>query len=165
VSLILNHYELLGVDVNANTEDIEKAYRGKLLSSRDRIIKEQFDTAYYVLSDDTRRQRYDEAIGIHRYRKVPPVYRIGKGLLRAALTVTDALFTFYWSFFFVVIAYGLGQALYRLYTEDMSILAYIQEHKEEIIILVGLAMEDALLHFYVRRANRKLKHYNWEIKR
>lgn len=164
MSLILNHYDLLGVGINAHTDEIIKAYEGKVCLCRDSLMKEQLDTAYYVLSDGVRRQRYDLSMGIHRYRKVPKVYRIAKGMARLVLTVADALLTFYWCFFFVVAAYGLSLAVYKLYKENSPIIAFMQAHKEEITILVGLALEDGLLHFYVRRANRKLKHYNWEIK-
>jgi hypothetical protein len=127
-------------------------------------MKEQLDTAYYVLSDGVRRQKYDYAIGIHRYKTVPKLYRFAKGMARLVLTAADALLTFYWCFFFVVAAYGTGLAIYKLYKENNPIIAFMQAYREEITILVGLALEDGLLHFYVRRANRKLKHYNWEIK-
>lgn len=60
----MNHYETLGIDEKANTDEIKKAYR-KLASQHhpdkggDTKKFQEIQTAYDTLSNDEKRQRYD----------------------------------------------------------------------------------------------------------
>ena len=64
-----DYYEVLGVDKNAGTEDIKKAYRKLAMKYHpdrnpgDKTAEEKFKEAgeaYEILSDDEKRQRYDQ---------------------------------------------------------------------------------------------------------
>lgn len=161
--MILNHYELLGIRYDASRKDIEKAYKEKILKS-DETIKEQLNTAYMVLTDDKRRNKYDLSIGIHKYKKVSPVKKVGKGGLRLMLTLLDAFFTWYWCFLGVLIIASGGYLYYRYRLDGyLDISIYLDKHYVIIIILGAVALVDLVTHYYIRRLNRKLKHYNWEV--
>ena len=63
-----NYYDILGIDKNANAEDIKKAYRKKsMLTHPDRNRDDpdanskfqQVSEAYDILSDKQKRQMYD----------------------------------------------------------------------------------------------------------
>lgn len=163
MAFIVNHYELLQLPINATSEQVKAAYNEKMEHATS-TMAEQYKTAYYILTDPVRRQKYDMSLGIHKYRNVPVIYRIGKAIARVILTVLDALFSFYWCFLFVIIAAIAGFWIYKWRTEGVlpDIVAFCMLHRYEIIMLVGFAAIDLLGHFYVRRANRFLKHYNWE---
>lgn len=103
MAFVVNHYELLQLPINATTEQIKAAYNEKMEHATP-AMAEQYKTAYYILTDPVRRQKYDMSLGIHKYRNVPVIYRIGKAIARVILTVLDALFSFYWCFLFVIIA-------------------------------------------------------------
>jgi hypothetical protein len=114
-----------------------------------------------VLSNKKKRFRYDLSLGIHRYKKVPLILRALKLLSRIILTILDGLMRFYWFFLFTTVAYVLvGSYINNGYIDFMNIY---ENYRDESQILFLLALIDALLHFYVRRLNRFLKHYNWEV--
>lgn len=163
MAFVVNHYELLQLPINATTEQIKGAYNEKMEHATP-AMAEQYKTAYYILTDPVRRQKYDLSLGIHKYRNVPVIYRIGKAIARVILTVLDALFSFYWCFLFVIIVAIAGLGIYKWKTTGVlpDIVTFGTLHRYEIIMLAGFAAIDLLGHFYVRRANRFLKHYNWE---
>lgn len=163
MAFTVNHYELLSLPINATTEDVIAAYNEKMEHASAEMA-DKYKTAYYILSDPVRRQKYDLRLGIHKYRHVPVVFRIGKALVRVILTLLDALLSFYWCFIIVVVIAVILYNFY-LYKEQgvlFDLMSYLAENRDEIIILTGFAGVDAVLHFYVRRANRFLKHYDWE---
>lgn len=163
MAFVVNHYELLQLPINATTEQIKAAYNEKMEHATP-AMAEQYKTAYYILTDPVRRQKYDLSLGFHKYRNVPVIYRIGKAIARMILTVLDALFSFYWCFLFVIIVAIAGFGIYKWKTAGVlpDIVTFCALHRYEIIMLAGFAAIDLLGHFYVRRANRYLKHYNWE---
>lgn len=163
MAFVVNHYELLQLPINATTEQIKAAYNEKIEYATP-AMAEQYKTAYYILTDPVRRQKYDVSLGIHKYRNVPVIYRIGKAIARVILTVLDALFSFYWCFLFVIIVAIAGFGIYKWKNTGAlpDIVTFCALHRYEIIMLAGFAAIDLLGHFYVRRANRFLKHYNWE---
>jgi curved DNA-binding protein CbpA len=80
MSELKNYYEVLEISTNARAEDIYHSYqRAKMAYSNDslalyslisqeecRNILELIDEAYSILSDPSKRKRYDEARGINR---------------------------------------------------------------------------------------------------
>ena len=82
MAFVVNHYELLQLPINATTEQIKAAYNEKMEHATP-AMAEQYKTAYYILTDPVRRQKYDMSLGIHKYRNVPVIYRIGKAIARA----------------------------------------------------------------------------------
>ncbi len=161
--MLLNYYELLNIRYDASVEDIEKSYKEKILKS-DETMKEQLNTAYMVLIDENRRSKYDLSIGIHKYRKVSPIKKAGKGGLRLVLTLLDAFFTWYWCFLGVLIVAAGGYLYYRYRTDgSVDVYTYYDRYLKVLIILGIVALLDLILHYYIRRLNRKLKHYKWEI--
>ncbi len=161
--MLLNYYELLEIRYDATKEDIEKAYKEKILKADD-TMTEQLNTAYMTLIDKSRRDRYDLRIGIHKYRKVSPAAKAGKGLLRLILTILDAFMTWYWCFLFVCIAAAGGYLFYKYRTDGViNILAYYDKYMVVIIVMGVVALIDLISHYYIRRLNRTLKHYKWEI--
>ena len=163
MAFVVNHYDLLQLPINATTEQIKGAYNEKMEHATP-AMAEQYKTAYYILTDPVRRQKYDLSLGIHKYRNVPVIYRIGKAIARMILTVLDALFSFYWCFLFVIIVAIAGFGIYKWKTAGVlpDIVTFCALHRYGIIMLAGFAAIDLLGHFYVRRANRFLKHFNWE---
>lgn len=163
--MILNHYELLGIRYDADISDIKDAYQNKILKSDD-TMREQLNTAYMTLSNDKLRQKYDLSIGIHKYKNVSPLYKAGKGFLRLVLTFIDAFMTWYWCFLFVLICAAAGYLYYKYKTIGVIDLSYYYDKYFFIIIILGsIAVIDLISHYYIRRLNRKLKHYKWEIVR
>lgn len=161
--MILNHYELLGIRYDADMSDIKAAYQTKILKSDD-TMREQLNTAYMTLSNDKLRQKYDLSIGIHKYKNVSSLYKAGKGFLRLILTLLDAFFTWYWCFLGVLIIASGGYLYYRYRLDGyLDISIYLDKHYVIIIILGAVALVDLVTHYYIRRLNRKLKHYNWEV--
>ena len=161
--MILNYYELLGIRYDATNDDIEKSYKDKILKS-DETMKEQLNTAYMTLINDNRRSRYDLSIGIHKYKKVSPVKKVGKGGLRFILTLLDAFFTWYWCFLGVLIIAAGGYLYYKYRTDGfINLSIYYDKYRIVLIILGAVALMDLASHYYIRRLNRKLKHYKWEI--
>lgn len=160
--MIQNNYEILGVKYDADEDTIRRAYTEKMQNCSSELMREKYKTAYYKLMDGERRYNYDLSLGIHRYRKVGFVRKLFRQVIRAFLTFTDALMTFYWCFLFVLVVYALGDYYYR--NGVIEITALVQQYKDELYILALLAMLDALLHYYVRRINRYLKHYKWEVR-
>jgi uncharacterized membrane protein YkvA (DUF1232 family) len=69
---IINYYELLGIDAQANSAEIKQAYRNKLKEwhpdkNLDRLIEAEETTkilnqAFYTLSDPDRRRQYDSVL-------------------------------------------------------------------------------------------------------
>jgi uncharacterized membrane protein YkvA (DUF1232 family) len=69
---IINYYELLGIDAQANSAEIKQAYRNKLKEwhpdkNLDRLIEAEETTkilnqAFYTLSDPDRRRQYDRVL-------------------------------------------------------------------------------------------------------
>ena len=162
--MIQNYYELLDIGFDASIKDIEVAYKNKILKT-DELMKEHLNTAYMTLIDDKRRRKYDLSLGIHKYRKVSPIKKVGKGLLRAFLTVMDAFLTWYWCLLFVLIAFSLGYVYYKgQKSGGFDYTYYLDKYRIVLIILGTVGVLDLIFHYYVRRANRKLKHFKWEIK-
>ena len=161
--MILNYYEMLGIRYDADISDIKDAYQNKILKSDD-TMREQLNTAYMTLSNDKLRQKYDLSIGIHKYKNVSPLYKAGKGFLRLVLTFLDAFFTWYWCFLGVLIITSGGYLYYRYRLDEyLDISIYFDKYYVIIIVLGVVALLDLVAHYYVRRLNRKLKHYNWEV--
>lgn len=164
--MILNYYELLNVGAEATEQQIEEAHREKTMKCDSNLMKQRYDTAYYHLTDGKRRYEYDRSLGIHRYKKHGVFYRIMIRLIRFVLTLLDALMTFYWCFLVVVVCCSVCYSVYPVLTSGaVSISAvasavseYVGKYVDEIYILSILALMDLTGHFYVRRANRYLKH-------
>lgn len=154
--MILNYYELLGLRYDAATEQISEAYHKKVAECKYDFMRQRYDTAYYNLIDDYRRFKYDQSIGLYRYRKHGKIYRISVILTRVVLTITDAFMTFYWCFLFVVIVYVCAELYLKTGSINLSMLGIL--YPDEIYILVLIALMDLVGHFYIRRANRFLKH-------
>lgn len=165
MAMLKNHYELLGLEINASDEQIKAAYREKIAKEDDSLMSEYIQTAYYVLKHPIRRQTYDLSIGIHKYKQVSKGKKAGKGIIRVILTALDYLCTFYWCVLLAIVLLVLANYIYTYYmygTIEKSIVSFLLEHKDEIIVLGGFAVFDFLVHYYIRRANRKLKNYKWE---
>lgn len=164
--MILNYYELLNVGAHATEQQIEAAYREKIMKCDSDLMKQRYDTAYYHLTDGKRRYEYDRSLGIHRYKKHGVFYRFMIGLIRGVLTILDALMTFYWCFLIVVVCCSICDIVYPVLTSGaVSLSAVVSvaaefagKYVDEIYILSILALMDLAGHFYVRRANRYLKH-------
>lgn len=160
--MIQNSYEMLGINYDADHDAIYKAYSEKILCCDSDIMREKYKTAYYKLIDDERRYEYDISLGIHRYRKLGFIRRGFKIVARIILTLIDAVMTFYWCFLWVLVVYTVGISYYQQHVIDVTSL--LLRYSDEIYILFLFALMDLVLHFYVRRANRYLKHYKGEIK-
>lgn len=161
--MILNYYELLNIRYDADISDIKTAYQDKILKTDD-TMREQLNTAYMTLSNDKLRQKYDLSIGIHKYKNVSPLYKAGKGFLRVMLTLIDAFMTWYWCFLFVLLCAATGYLYYKYKTTGEVNISYYYDKYFLIIIVLGfIALIDLISHYYIRRLNRKLKHYKWEI--
>ena len=162
--MILNYYELLGVRYDADNDAIKAAYQVKILKADDNMTQ-LLNTAYMTLTDQKLRTKYDLSIGIHKYKKVPVALKAGKGFTRIILTLLDAFLTWFWCFLFVIIIAAGGYALYK-YKVDGSFdyIYYLTKYKIIFIILGIISILDLIFHYYIRRINRKLKHYKWEIK-
>lgn len=161
--MILNYYELLEIRYDADNADIKAAYQKKILKADD-TMTELLNTAYMTLSDDYRRQKYDLSIGIHKYRRVSLIKRVGKSGLRIVLTFLDAFFTWYWCFLGVLTIAASGYLYYRYRTDgNIDLSSYYEKYFMILIILLVVAFIDLVTHYYIRRLNRKLKHYKWEI--
>ena len=61
--MILNYYELLNVGAHATEQQIEAAYREKIMKCDSDLMKQRYDTAYYHLTDGKRRYEYDRSLG------------------------------------------------------------------------------------------------------
>ena len=88
--MILNYYELLNVGAHATDQQIEEAYREKIMKCDSDLMKQRYDTAYYHLTDGKRRYEYDRSLWIHRYKKHGVFYRLMIRLIRSVLTILDA---------------------------------------------------------------------------
>jgi curved DNA-binding protein CbpA len=83
MSFIFNIYEILGVDINANKDQIQEAYHAKGIAARKALIwdktgqveKEikQLDAAYRILYCEQRRVEYDRF-----FKKIAWKYRLNK---------------------------------------------------------------------------------------
>ena len=172
---VLNYYELLGIPYDADDNEIREAYNNKIINAKNEIMTEKYKTAYFTLADINRRQSYDLYIGMHKYRKVNIFLRFGKALLRVVLTLVDAFFSFYWCFLFVIICFVFvsvyNQNTYEqahniigfLNTYGRNVIEYVGQNRTVGIILIAIAAIDVIFHFYIRRLNRYLKHYRWEV--
>lgn len=163
--MLQNHYELLNIKYDADLNEIRSAYEEKIMSANE-LMSEKYKTAYYHLSDESRRQRYDLSIGIHKYKKVSFVKKLLKSFLRFVLTILDALCTFYWCLIIAVIIAVLVYVIYNFYNtgtfnpDQIDVMKY----KTECMLAFSIAVLDLVIHFPIRRANRFLKHYQWEVK-
>lgn len=163
MAFIVNNYELLSIPINATEDEVRAAYEQKMVRAN-KEMSEKYKTAYYILTDPYRRQKYDLQLGIHKYRNVPRIYRVGKACARVILTILDAVCSFYWCLLVVIVLGVVGYKFY-LYKNQGIIFepfSFVTMHQDEIIILGGFALMDLIGHFYIRRANRFLKHYDWE---
>lgn len=158
--MVLNHYEMLGVEINATKAEIIDAYEKKKTEYKDELMLEKLRTAYYILTDDNRRKRYDRNKGFYKKISYRGIKGAGIKAMRFFLTVLDSICSFYWCFLFVIVIYAILYAFYN----KIDFVTLIKSHTEEIVILLGLAAMDATLHFYIRRANRKLKNAYIEVK-
>ena len=66
----MNHYEIIGVERNATTAQIRKAYlimSKALHPDKNRFgsnIMKSINAAYAILSDETKRRKYDQEISV-----------------------------------------------------------------------------------------------------
>lgn len=168
MALTANHYDLLGIGIDATTEEIAEAYRAKTEKFTNEYMHENYKTAYYVLSDPCRREQYDISLGLHKYRRVPGLLKVLKAAARVLLTTTDALLSFYWCALAVVFIYGIISVLQCCHSSHMEFIAAAMKiwyrNQDLITVLTGFALIDMVLHFYIRRTNRLLKHFKWEYK-
>lgn len=76
-----SHYEVLGIDKNANDIEIKKAYRSLSLkyhpdrnsSEEAKTLIQQVNAAYEVLSDKEAKQNYDNELnGVNQHQQFPP---------------------------------------------------------------------------------------------
>lgn len=161
---IFNYYEILGVPYDAATEEIVAAYYEKTQKGSS-LMQDKYNTAYYILTDKRKRSKYDRAIGMHKYKKVPAIAKIMKAAARVMLTLLDAFFSFYWCFLFVILAYSVAVILYENNQLSFSLIyEYVSDHCLKASVMISVAVVDALLHFHIRRLNRFLKHYKWEMR-
>lgn len=152
----MNYYDVLGLSYDASEEQIQAAYRDKISHCSSELMHQRYDTAYYYLTDGKRRFDYDRSIGIHRYRRHGRLYSLLITVLRIILTITDALMTFYWCFLFCLAVYA--SACMYMRNGYISVTGLFTMYSDEIYILFLAALIDLAGHFYVRRANRYLKH-------
>lgn len=167
---VANYYALLGVPPDATKEEIVDAYYKKIINVSSDFMSENYKTAYIVLSDDVRRYSYDKRIGIHKYRKVGLPIRMAKVIGRIILTLLDVICTFYQCFFIAVIMVNLILKIMSIVDYDI-LLPLIHDicepfllNKEKLIFFMQISIAVHIIHFYIRRANRKLKAVNWEVK-
>lgn len=160
-----NYYELLGISPDSNDIDIRKAYIEKSQYLVSDSLKQDLDSAFQTLIDPVSRNKYDRSIGLHRYKKVNKGVRTGKGILRVLLTGIDAAFTWWWSFLLAIILCLIGYTLYQYYWYGVVIeyKPLIIQYKLYLYIVFGISIIIFLSHYYVRRANRYLKHLDWEV--
>jgi DnaJ family protein B protein 4 len=103
-----NHYEVLGVEENADDSEIKKAYRALSFKHHpDRCqdpntgeIMQQLNEAYEVLRDPTKRQQYDAELhgiqGAHRFGGIsgfPPGFPPGFGGMGGGVNLFEMLFS------------------------------------------------------------------------
>ena len=85
-----DYYEVLGVSKSASNDEIKKAYRKMAMKfhpdkNPDKAAEEKFkeaSEAYEVLSDDTKRHRYDQfgheglrpGVDVHQYQNVNDIF-------------------------------------------------------------------------------------------
>lgn len=101
-----NHYEVLGVEENADDSEIKKAYRALSFKHHpDRCqdantgeIMQQLNEAYEVLRDPAKRQQYDAELhgfggmgGLHSAQGFPPGFPPGFGM--GGINLFDMLFS------------------------------------------------------------------------
>ena len=173
---VLNYYELLDISYDATYDTIRAAYKDKIVKSNG-LLDENYKTAYYVLSNPVRRRKYDLRIGIHKYRKVGRIYKIMKALARMVLTVLDAFFSFFWCFLLVVVCFvfvcvyvqnaaaldALNFSFEWIKTYAGRLFDFILAYKLRVGIMVIIMIADLVLHSRIRRTNRMLKHFKWEV--
>lgn len=169
---VANYYALLGVTPDATKEEVADAYYKKIINVSSDFMSENYKTAYIVLSDDVRRYSYDKSIGIHRYRKVGLSIRAAKVIGRIGLTLLDVICTFYQCFFIAVVMVNYFLKIMSIEeTRYDTLLPLIHDicdpfllNNEELILFMQISIAVHIIHFYIRRANRKLKAVNWEVK-
>lgn len=161
---VFNYYEILGLSYDATDEEIVAAYYNKLKTGSC-LMTDKYKTAYYILSNDTRRKKYDYSIGIRKYRRVCFTKRLIKVLARIILTLLDAFFSFFWCFLLVIIIYSIAAIIYRENHFSINLLYdFIVCHDNETMLIAAIALIDVMTHYHIRRLNRRLKHYNWEVR-
>lgn len=159
--MLRNYYELLKVGYDAAPDMIKKAYRDRMKLCSDDNLAEKYRTAYYNLFDSKRRHNYDISIGIHKYKKVSRLKRVAKTLAAFFLTLLDSLLSFWWCFALALIAIAIAYDYYN--NKNFDLIRIFLKYEDESRILFLCSLIDLVIHFYVRRANRYLKNFNWEV--
>jgi len=105
----ITYYELLDCPVNATAEEIKQLYEKKIfeLATQKVTDLEMYQTAYYILSDATRRKKYDDSIGLLHKHKIPLLKRIMVILGRIICTLLDVLYELLLSFIIMLILFLL----------------------------------------------------------
>jgi len=100
-----NHYEVLGVEENADDSEIKKAYRSlsfkhhpdRCQDDNSGVIMQQLNEAYEVLRDPAKRQQYDAELqgfgGLHSAQGFPPGFPPGFGMQGMGVNLFDMLFS------------------------------------------------------------------------
>jgi DnaJ-class molecular chaperone len=97
-----NHYEVLGVEENADDSEIKKAYRSlsfkhhpdRCQDENSGAIMQQLNEAYEVLRDPAKRQQYDaELQGFGGMQGFPPGFPPGFGMQGMGVNLFDMLFS------------------------------------------------------------------------
>lgn len=163
---IINYYSLLGCDTNASTDEIKLAYDKKIkYITYERVSDyENYQTAYYILSNPERRLNYDKQIGVTPSRHISFFTKLCMHLIRLILTILDCLAELYWS---IIIVLNILTILYYILHKynAINIQKYIDISLSNIqllliivvIILSGIII--TLIHPRIRKYNRILKLY------
>lgn len=129
----LNFYEFLGVQQDASSADIRKAYRKLSLTlhpdkNKDENAETQFRqlvAIYEVLKDDERRQRYDDVLinGLPDWRQPVFYYRRVRKMSNAELALL----------LFIILTVGHYAVVWSIYLEKQldELLGRKKERKEE----------------------------------
>ncbi len=159
-----NYYELLNCNIDDDCSIIKQKYQQKLLElANTTSVKdlEPYQDAYYHLSDEKRRIKYDRTIGIYHRRHIPGIIKIFGYIGRFILTLIDAAFELVFSLFIALALSGIGYYSYiRFYKKEVFIINDTIYKFALLTIIIFVACITAYLsQAKIRKWNRHLKNY------
>lgn len=161
----ITYYQLLGITPVATQEELEIAYKNKILEISQKKIPniEIYQTAYYTLSDNVRRKAYDDSIGILHRNKIPICKRLALMIGRLIFTTFDIIYELAWSLIIVLLMSLIGYGIYYYKKNDVFDIKTMLLSIDVIYLYIAastivLCAVLYLLHPKIRRINRKLKH-------